>query len=184
MELVNKNTSLYVQRCCGKKCLKLWCVLSAVQCVTLYILTFYMFNKRVHLFVKRILMLSKCTVQQSKIIYYCWKPVSAFVCGVEDGIYPLLQSSSVGAGSNKANGGSNGQPQAGGGANSVGSARQQQQQQQQSQQSQQQPQQGSKPVECNLCHRTFKNIPALNGHMRLHGGYFKKVRTRCNISVS
>lgn len=33
-----------------------------------------------------------------------------------------------------------------------------------------------KPVECNLCHRKFKNIPALNGHMRLHGGYFKKVR--------
>lgn len=33
----------------------------------------------------------------------------------------------------------------------------------------------SKPVECNLCHRKFKNIPALNGHMRLHGGYFKKV---------
>uniref|UniRef100_A0A1Y1LPB3 Transcriptional-regulating factor 1 n=2 Tax=Photinus pyralis TaxID=7054 RepID=A0A1Y1LPB3_PHOPY len=32
----------------------------------------------------------------------------------------------------------------------------------------------SKPVECNLCHRKFKNIPALNGHMRLHGGYFKK----------
>lgn len=33
-----------------------------------------------------------------------------------------------------------------------------------------------RPVECNLCHRRFKNIPALNGHMRLHGGYFKKVR--------
>ncbi|XP_025830950.1 uncharacterized protein LOC108738669 isoform X2 [Agrilus planipennis] len=32
----------------------------------------------------------------------------------------------------------------------------------------------AKPVECNLCHRKFKNIPALNGHMRLHGGYFKK----------
>lgn len=37
------------------------------------------------------------------------------------------------------------------------------------------PQTESKPVECNLCSRTFKNIPALNGHMRLHGGYFKKV---------
>lgn len=36
-----------------------------------------------------------------------------------------------------------------------------------------------KPVECNLCHRKFKNIPALNGHMRLHGGYFKKVITPC-----
>lgn len=34
----------------------------------------------------------------------------------------------------------------------------------------------SKPVACNLCNRRFKNIPALNGHMRLHGGYFKKVR--------
>lgn len=32
-----------------------------------------------------------------------------------------------------------------------------------------------KPVECNLCHRKFKNIPALNGHMRLHGGYYRKV---------
>ncbi|XP_023239416.1 uncharacterized protein LOC111638023 [Centruroides sculpturatus] len=31
-----------------------------------------------------------------------------------------------------------------------------------------------KPVECNMCQRRFKNIPALNGHMRLHGGYFKK----------
>ena len=33
-----------------------------------------------------------------------------------------------------------------------------------------------KPVQCNICNRRFKNIPALNGHMRLHGGYFKKVR--------
>ncbi len=42
-------------------------------------------------------------------------------------------------------------------------------------QSHQQQQKGDqKPVECNLCHRKFKNIPALNGHMRLHGGYFKK----------
>ncbi|KAJ8309353.1 hypothetical protein KUTeg_014227 [Tegillarca granosa] len=32
----------------------------------------------------------------------------------------------------------------------------------------------SKPVVCSLCDRRFKNIPALNGHMRLHGGYFKK----------
>lgn len=39
-----------------------------------------------------------------------------------------------------------------------------------------QPKQELKPVECNLCHRRFKNVPALNGHMRLHGGYFKKVR--------
>ncbi|GIY07467.1 zinc finger protein 541 [Caerostris extrusa] len=29
--------------------------------------------------------------------------------------------------------------------------------------------QNSKPVECSLCQRKFKNIPALNGHMRLHG---------------
>ncbi|XP_026824869.1 uncharacterized protein LOC105280652 isoform X2 [Ooceraea biroi] len=36
------------------------------------------------------------------------------------------------------------------------------------------PQTESKTVECNLCHRKFKNTPALNGHMRLHGGYFKK----------
>ncbi|KAL5008597.1 hypothetical protein ScPMuIL_014178 [Solemya velum] len=32
----------------------------------------------------------------------------------------------------------------------------------------------NKPVQCNICERRFKNIPALNGHMRLHGGYFKK----------
>uniref|UniRef100_T1IPX5 Transcriptional-regulating factor 1 n=1 Tax=Strigamia maritima TaxID=126957 RepID=T1IPX5_STRMM len=31
-----------------------------------------------------------------------------------------------------------------------------------------------KPAECPLCHRKFKNVPALNGHMRLHGGYFKR----------
>ncbi len=31
-----------------------------------------------------------------------------------------------------------------------------------------------KPVECTMCSRKFKNIPALNGHMRLHGGYYKK----------
>lgn len=31
-----------------------------------------------------------------------------------------------------------------------------------------------KLVECSLCQRKFKNTPALNGHMRLHGGYFKK----------
>jgi len=30
-----------------------------------------------------------------------------------------------------------------------------------------------KPVECTICFRRFKNTPALNGHMRLHGGYFK-----------
>lgn len=57
---------------------------------------------------------------------------------------------------------------------------QQHHQQQQQQLQQQQQQQNNvtkgeqKPVECNLCHRKFKNIPALNGHMRLHGGYFKK----------
>ena len=64
LELVSKNTSLYVQQCCDKKFFKLCCVLCAVQCVTH--LTFYMFNKRVRLLVKRILMLSKCTVQQLK----------------------------------------------------------------------------------------------------------------------
>ena len=31
-----------------------------------------------------------------------------------------------------------------------------------------------KPVECGICNRRFKNVPALNGHMRLHGGYYKK----------
>ena len=31
-----------------------------------------------------------------------------------------------------------------------------------------------KPVECGICSRKFKNVPALNGHMRLHGGYYKK----------
>ena len=31
-----------------------------------------------------------------------------------------------------------------------------------------------RPVECTICSRKFKNIPALNGHMRLHGGYYKK----------
>ena len=34
MELISKNTSLYVQQCCGKKYFELWCVLCAVQCVT------------------------------------------------------------------------------------------------------------------------------------------------------
>ena len=29
-------------------------------------------------------------------------------------------------------------------------------------------------VECSICARKFKNIPALNGHMRLHGGYYRK----------
>ena len=29
-------------------------------------------------------------------------------------------------------------------------------------------------VECTICERRFKNIPALNGHMRLHGGYYRK----------
>ena len=29
-------------------------------------------------------------------------------------------------------------------------------------------------VECTICLRRFKNIPALNGHMRLHGGYYRK----------
>ncbi|XP_032789273.2 uncharacterized protein LOC116926481 isoform X3 [Daphnia magna] len=31
-----------------------------------------------------------------------------------------------------------------------------------------------RPVECNVCQRRFKNTPALNGHMRLHGGFLKK----------
>jgi len=32
------------------------------------------------------------------------------------------------------------------------------------------------PFSCDLCGRRFKNLPALNGHMRLHGGYYKKVQ--------
>ena len=32
-----------------------------------------------------------------------------------------------------------------------------------------------KPVKCTVCDRRFKNLPALNGHMRLHGGFVKKV---------
>ena len=32
-----------------------------------------------------------------------------------------------------------------------------------------------KPERCKICNKGFKNIPALNGHMRLHGG-FTKVR--------
>lgn len=31
-----------------------------------------------------------------------------------------------------------------------------------------------KPVKCVVCDRRFKNLPALNGHMRLHGGFVKK----------
>ena len=36
----------------------------------------------------------------------------------------------------------------------------------------------SQPVECPECGRLFKNNKALNGHMRLHGGFdwTKKVR--------
>ncbi|KAI8486680.1 Metal ion binding [Branchiostoma belcheri] len=30
-----------------------------------------------------------------------------------------------------------------------------------------------KPVECQTCGRQFRSLPALNGHMRLHGGYEK-----------
>lgn len=39
-----------------------------------------------------------------------------------------------------------------------------------------------KPVECSICCRRFKNTPALNGHMRLHGGYFKKVYHRFSMT--
>jgi hypothetical protein len=30
---------------------------------------------------------------------------------------------------------------------------------------------------CKICGKGFKNVPALNGHMRLHGGFIKKVKT-------
>ncbi|KAL8564555.1 hypothetical protein ACOMHN_003313 [Nucella lapillus] len=33
---------------------------------------------------------------------------------------------------------------------------------------------GEGPVQCSVCERRFKSLPALNGHMRLHGGYLKK----------
>lgn len=39
-------------------------------------------------------------------------------------------------------------------------------------------------VECNICQRRFKNLPALNGHMRLHGGYLNNPSTVSNLSVS
>jgi uncharacterized Zn-finger protein len=32
-----------------------------------------------------------------------------------------------------------------------------------------------KPEKCKICGKGFKNIPALNGHMRLHGGFIKQV---------
>ena len=32
-----------------------------------------------------------------------------------------------------------------------------------------------KPETCRICGKGFKNIPALNGHMRLHGGFIKTV---------
>jgi hypothetical protein len=35
-------------------------------------------------------------------------------------------------------------------------------------------QNGERPAECTICGRKFKNVPALNGHMRLHGGYYRK----------
>ena len=33
-----------------------------------------------------------------------------------------------------------------------------------------------KPEKCKICGKGFKNVPALNGHMRLHGGFIKKVK--------
>jgi hypothetical protein len=35
-----------------------------------------------------------------------------------------------------------------------------------------------KPEKCKICGKGFKNIPALNGHMRLHGGFYKKLVNR------
>ena len=29
-------------------------------------------------------------------------------------------------------------------------------------------------MQCNFCDRRFRNLAALNGHMRLHGGYIQK----------
>ncbi|ESN91388.1 hypothetical protein HELRODRAFT_165417 [Helobdella robusta] len=33
-----------------------------------------------------------------------------------------------------------------------------------------------KPVKCSVCGKRFRNMPALNGHMRLHGGYTKQIK--------
>ena len=43
-----------------------------------------------------------------------------------------------------------------------------------SQTTKQEPDPAQNMVECSICSRKFKNIPALNGHMRLHGGYYRK----------
>jgi len=40
-----------------------------------------------------------------------------------------------------------------------------------------------KRVKCSVCDRRFRNLPALNGHMRLHGGYMKKVVHHCCLLV-
>lgn len=40
-----------------------------------------------------------------------------------------------------------------------------------------------KPAGCSICERTFKNVQALNGHMRCHGGYFKKVMVHMNLNT-
>ena len=38
---------------------------------------------------------------------------------------------------------------------------------------------------CELCGRLFKNLQALNGHMRLHGGYLsKKVSDRFSVTTT
>ena len=39
------------------------------------------------------------------------------------------------------------------------------------------------PAECTVCHKRFKNLPALNGHMRLHGGYVN-VKKPVSIPIS
>ncbi|CAD5123329.1 DgyrCDS11686 [Dimorphilus gyrociliatus] len=39
-------------------------------------------------------------------------------------------------------------------------------------------------VECKECHRRFKNVAALNGHMRLHGGYYKKETPSANTNTN
>jgi len=42
------------------------------------------------------------------------------------------------------------------------------------------------PVQCSFCERHFRSLAALNGHMRLHGGYVKRVclNFHCSYAVT
>ncbi|XP_055339054.1 transcriptional-regulating factor 1-like [Paramacrobiotus metropolitanus] len=41
-----------------------------------------------------------------------------------------------------------------------------------------------KPFVCQICRKRFKNGPALNGHMRLHGGFSIKMKGGCDLYAS